>query len=256
AISKSQALELSEVYKIASSQKINIIPLGIDINTLHDEKNILRNQFRNKYGITDNEIIIAIVGRIAPVKNPELFIQAAAIILKQKSTSVRFFIIGDGYLKNNIKDACDKLNLTWSEGADKNADVIFTSWIENIAPALNGIDILASTSNNEGTPMSIIEAQCCGKPVVATYVGGVPDIMLDEETGFLVEPNNAEAISEKFKMLIQNNALRNEMGLKAKAYALENFSKQKEVENYKQLYKSLLTLKKTERSALKQESVE
>ena len=256
AISKSQALELSELYKIASSKKINIIPLGIDMNTMHDEENILRTQFRNKYCITDNEIIIAAVGRIAPVKNPELFIQTAALILKQKITAVRFFIIGDGYLKTNIKEACEKWNITWSESADKNADVIFTSWIENIAPALNGIDILASTSNNEGTPMSIIEAQCCGKPVVATDVGGVRDIMLDGKTGFLAEPNNAEAIAEKFKILIQDSALRNKMGLRAKAYALENFSKQKEVENYKQLYKSLLTLKKTKRSALQQKGVE
>jgi glycosyltransferase involved in cell wall biosynthesis len=91
--------------------------------------------------------------------------------------------------------------------------------------------------------MSLIEAQFCGKPVVATDVGGVKDIVIDNETGFLVKAGDAAALAGRLKLLIENEGLRKEMGMKAEAFAEENFSKQKEVENYKQLYQNLLTPK-------------
>jgi glycosyltransferase involved in cell wall biosynthesis len=118
------------------------------------------------------------------------------------------------------------------------------------------MDIVTLTSVNEGTPLSLIEAQYCGKPVVATNVGGVRDTLIDGETGFLVESNDRHAMTEKLKLLIENEELRTLMGKKAIAFATENFSKQKEVENYKQLYKQLLLIQTVQHSVDEQVFIE
>ncbi len=250
AISVWQKNELAEVYKIVPPQKIRTISLGIEA-----EKNNISKQrhfFREKYAVDKGVIAIGIAGRIVPVKNLRLFIQVAEKLLSSVQKKICFFIMGDGILKKQIKAQCASLNITYTENTGERADVIFTSWIEDIVPAMHAMDIIALTSNNEGTPMSLIEAQFCGKPVVATNAGGVKDTILINETGFLAEPGDKDTLFEKLKLLIENDALRKTMGEKAALFAAENFSKQKEVENYKQLYKTLLTPKKTGRSVLKQ----
>lgn len=246
AISKWQKKELTEIYKIIPQEKVTTIPLGIE--TAQDQAEAIRqrNTFRKKYNVDDSTIAIGIAGRIVPVKNLKLFVQVAGSLLKSTSKKICFFIIGDGVLKKQIETYCRSLNVSYTENTDEQADIVFTSWIEDIMPAMYAMDIVTLTSVNEGTPLSLIEAQYCGKPVVATNVGGVRDTLIDSETGFLVEPNNADAMAEKLKLLIENNELREAMGKKAIAFATENFSKQKEVENYKQLYKQLLQIKTVE----------
>jgi glycosyltransferase involved in cell wall biosynthesis len=143
-------------------------------------------------------------------------------------------------LKKQMQQQCNELKLKWREGEDTHgAPVIFTSWIEDIIPAIFGLDIVALTSHNEGTPMSIIEAQSCGKPVVATDVGGVRDTLIDEQTGFLVQPGDISEMTAKLKMLVEDSRLRTEMGLKAVEFASAQFSKKAEIENFKKLYSSL-----------------
>ena len=245
AISKSQKKELVEMYKIVPSNKIKIIPLGIEeqkANANPEQK----CSFRKKYNIKEDTVAIGVVGRIVPVKNLKLFITVAAKLIASKTKEIRFFIIGDGVLRKELEEQCTLLNLSYTEIAGEDADIIFTSWIEDILPAIHAMDIVALTSNNEGTPMSLIEAQFSEKPVVATNVGGVRDVVIDNETGFLTEPGNAEMMYEKLKLLIEHGELRNTMGKKAADFAKTNFSKQKEIESYKQLYKSLLSIEKTE----------
>ena len=241
AISEWQKKELCEIYKILPPGKVQIIRLGITIKKSLEEKNLLRKSFREKYNIKNGIIAVGISGRIVPIKNLGMFIQVADSLSKTTNTPVRFFIIGDGYLKKQIQKQCDVSGLRWSEDQNENkeASVIFTSWIEDIIPAILGLDIVALTSNNEGTPMSIIEAQSCGKPVVATNVGGVRDTLIDEQTGFLVKPGDVHAMTGKLKLLAENAELRKEMGLKAIEFTSTQFSKQAEIENFKKLYNSL-----------------
>ncbi len=249
AISKWQKKELAEIYKIIPSEKVATIPLGIETTRNTIEAIQQRNAFRKRYYVDDNTIAIGIAGRIVPVKNLKLFVQVAGSLLKSTSKKICFFIIGDGVLKKQIQAYCKSLNISYTENAGDLGNIIFTSWIEDIMPAMHAMDIVMLTSVNEGTPLSLIEAQYCGKPVVATNVGGVRDTLLDGETGFLVESNDLDAMTEKLKLLIENNELRASMGRKAVVFAAENFSKQKEVENYKRLYKQLLQLKTAEHPA-------
>ncbi|HEX5152072.1 MAG TPA: glycosyltransferase family 4 protein [Parafilimonas sp.] len=248
AISKWQKKELTETYKIVPEEKVKIIPLGIEPARIRTEPVTQRFIFRKKYKVEDDTIAIGIAGRIVPVKNLKLFVQVAKDLIAGSTKRLCFFIIGDGFLKKQIEEQCAALNLPYTENEEEKADIIFTSWIEDIIPAIHAMDIVALTSNNEGTPMSLIEAQFCGKPVVATDVGGVKDIVLDNETGFLVKAGDAAKLVERLKLLIENESLRKEMGAKAEAFAEENFSKQREVENYRQLYQNLLTPKNMKHS--------
>jgi glycosyltransferase involved in cell wall biosynthesis len=242
AISEWQKKELSEIYKILPSKKIHVIHLGIAIENLKGEQAGQRELFRKKYNISDEAVAIGIVGRIVPIKNLEMFVNVAKNLLEQIKMQVCFFIIGDGYLKKQIQQYCSAIKLNWTEDENKNANasVIFTSWIEVIIPAIHGLDILALTSDNEGTPMSIIEAQSCGKPVVATNAGGVRDTLINGETGFLVQPGDVNGMTGKLKLLSENTDLRKEMGLKALEFAATQFSKQKEIESFRALYNNAL----------------
>jgi glycosyltransferase involved in cell wall biosynthesis len=183
-------------------------------------------------------VAIGIIGRIVPVKNYALFTEVAGNILLQTNTAVKFFVIGDGTEKQHVQRAMDKLGIPWCNENElaPAAPVIFTSWMPDVSCALHGLDIIVLTSHNEGTPMSLIEAQYCGKPVAATDVGGVKDTFLPGESGFLVPPGNAGAFTSKLLALITNSALRTAMGSRAAIFAQANFSKAKEIDSFRSLY--------------------
>lgn len=238
AISKSQAAELAVTYKIAPANKIEIIPLGIDEKAFSPGDVSARDTFRTKYQLTPQSIAVGIIGRIVPVKNYTLFVQVAAGILQTTRRDVKFFVIGDGTEKIGVQQQFAALGISYCENSDfsPGGRVIFTSWLPDISKALHGLDIIVLTSHNEGTPMSIIEAQFCGKPVVATNVGGVKDTLLDEDTGFLVPPGDIQSFTAKLGILVDNDVLRYNMGNKASAFAAQHFSKTKEINSFRALY--------------------
>ena len=159
AISKWQKKELTEIYKIVPAEKIRTISLGIEAEKINIDPVKQRCVFRKKYAIEDDVIAIGIAGRIVPIKNLQLFVQVAANLLSSVTKKICFFIMGDGILKKQIEAQCTALNIHYTENVGEKADMIFTSWIEDIVPAMHAMDIIALTSNNEGTPMSLIEAQ-------------------------------------------------------------------------------------------------
>jgi glycosyltransferase involved in cell wall biosynthesis len=108
---------------------------------------------------------------------------------------------------------------------------------------MSGLDIIALTSLNEGTPLSIIEAQFFKRPVVSTDVGGVRDTLEDGRTGFLIAKNDIESFCVKLSLLVNDDQLRVRMGEAGSQLAIERFSKQKEVERTKDFYFSLLQKK-------------
>jgi len=238
AISQSQYQELAVTYKIAPPNKIMVIPLGIDEKSFSPGDAATRNAFRNKYLISPPTIAAGIVGRIVPVKNYDLFVKVVAGTLPLLNNGIKFFVIGDGTEKVRVQQQLTALGIAYCADDDFNAaaPVVFTSWLPDISKALHGLDIILLTSHNEGTPMSIIEAEFCGKPVVATDVGGVKDTLVDGETGFVVPAGDAETFIAKLLVLANNTNLRSAMGDKAAAFAAKNFSKTKEIASFKQLY--------------------
>jgi len=238
ATSSRQLNDLVDKYKIAPLNKVTVIELGIDDAFLSIADQQVNSSFVSNYDIKEDTIRVGIIARIVKVKNFPLFVEVVAKVLKKTERKVVFFVIGDGYLKADIQKLFSDKGISWSsnESLKEGASVIFTSWVSNIGEALSVLDIVVLTSNNEGTGLSLAESQYVGKPVVATNVGGVPDTVVDGETGFLVSPTDADTFAEKLLLLIEDDKLRKEMGTAARVFARNKFSKQNEIHSLKQLY--------------------
>ena len=244
-LSNSQLNDICNVYKISNTNKTSIIQLGIQPDNFIIDKEKKRNNFRDRFKLTSNQIAIGIVGRLAPIKNHYLFIDAALLLLKNNKTNIVFFIVGDGEKTNTVKKYLShQLKIAFGNLNDLH-HFVFTSWYTEIEEVQNGLDIVVLTSSNEGTPLSIIEAQVCGKPVVVTNVGGVSDTVINNETGFVVENNNSAIIASKLKDLINDEALRLKLGQKATEFATVSFSLQKQILQTKNLYNQLLEATRT-----------
>jgi glycosyltransferase involved in cell wall biosynthesis len=213
AISDKQKDELVNTFKIAGEDKFEVIPLGFDLSRFRQNNDEKRLAFRKKYNVNDNELAIGIVGRLAPVKNHKLFIEAIKRVKNETNQSIRAFIIGDGELKQELVDFCKVMNLSYTipvNGHVDKADVTFTSWIKDIDKAYPGIDIVAMTSLNEGTPVSLIEAQAANRPIVTTNVGGIENIVVPDKTALLTRNNDVEDFTSKLLQMVENEKIRNE----------------------------------------------
>jgi len=234
ALSEIQKEELTEEFKILPGSKFFIIPLGFDsFNKANTEEQ--RQKFRLKYGLHDDDVAIGIVGRIVPVKNHSFFVEVIKLALETSMKSrVAFFIVGDGEVRSKVENELEVRNISYDEKKITPSNrVIFTSWLTDMDEVMNGLDIIALTSLNEGTPLSIAYLLSCpGRSF--TY---------DGVTGFLTEKTDVNGFFEKLKVLIEDKNLRLKMGEAGYHLALERFSKQKEVASTKEFYFSLLRKK-------------
>lgn len=242
AISDIQKNELSTQHKICKKSKINVIPLGFDLSRFQENIEEKRKSFREFYKIEADEIAIGIIGRLVPIKNHKLFINAINILKTKAEKKIRVFIIGDGEEKENLIGYCENLNINFVEYTKhkKQALITFTSWIKDVDWANAGLDIIALSSLNEGTPVSLIEAQASNKPVVTTNVGGVENIVVQNETAFVVPSNDLQQFSEALLRLINNDNLRVNMGSKGWNRVKDKFHYTRLVNDMEKLYVSLL----------------
>ena len=233
AISDLQKKELSETYRICSADKIKVIQLGFDLEPFQQKRISERQRIREKYQLQEDEVAVAIIGRLAPIKNHTLFLDVVEILATQ-GIKARYFIVGDGNERESIEarvtELCENQNLT----------IEMTSWITDIAEFNSGMDIICLTSNNEGTPVSLIEAQACSIPIISTDVGGVRDIVLDNETGYVVEKNNAPKFAEKLGILISQKEIREKMSQNGWIHVRDKFHYNRLTSDMKNYYLSLL----------------
>ncbi len=243
-LSDIQKHELSEIYKVTKPEKAFVIPLGFDLLKFTENQEQKREQFRNKFGLSGDEIAVGIIGRLVPVKNHRLFIDAMKEVFENTSKKVRALIIGDGEDREKIIQMCIHAGLSFSltnqNQSTQDKQVIFTSWIKDIDYALAGLDIVALTSVNEGTPVSLIEAQAASKPIVTTKVGGIENIVLPGETALLCDSNNAGEFAKNLITLINDNSLRAAMSRKGWIHVKDKFHYTRLVEDMRQLYHKLL----------------
>jgi glycosyltransferase involved in cell wall biosynthesis len=242
AISDIQKEELWKNHKICKKDKIAVIPLGFDLNRFQENIEEKRKSFREKYLVDDDEIAIGIIGRLVPIKNHQLFINAINDVRQKTSKKIRAFIIGDGEEKEQLIELLKRIDMDYVEwsNSQKSVTITLTSWIKDIDWANAGLDIIALTSLNEGTPVSLIEAQASNKPIVTTNVGGVENIVLKNETAFITDSNNLEQFSESVLKLIDDDDLRKKMGNKGWDFVHKKFHYLRLAEDMKSLYFSLL----------------
>lgn len=243
AISELQKKELVNEHKICPENKIHVIPLGFDLSRFNENKSDKRKRFRKEFNVKENEIAIGITGRLVPIKNHKLFLSAIALLKNKSIYKFKSFIIGDGEIRQQLVEYAHTLNLTTSSPDNilPEADIIFTSWRKDIDVVNAGLDIVALSSDNEGTPVSLIEAQASGKPIVTTDVGGIKDIVLPNITAYVIPRGDAEQMACKLHELIENNELRNKMAGQGWQHVKDKFHYTRLVSDMKTLYDSLLS---------------
>ena len=212
AISEKQKEELGNVFRICNPDKIEVVPLGFDLSRFSQDMENKRKKFRSEYAVEDDAIAIGIVGRIVPVKNHRLFLKGLKHVLDRTNKKIRAFIVGDGEDREQTEIMSREMGITFNDGKKNDGSVLtFTSWIRNVDEVYAGMDIVALTSRNEGTPVSIIEAQAASRPVVATRVGGIANIVQEGVSALLSESGNDEAFCSHLLQLVEDGKLRMKM---------------------------------------------
>lgn len=243
ALSDSQKQELTAVYNIAPPEKFTVIPLGFDLRKFEENQEEKRKKFRSRYNIAADEIAIGIVGRLVPIKNHEMFLQAIKLVSTKTQRGIRAFIIGDGESRSAIEMVAGELGLKFNNTNLHERNILtFTSWIKEIDESNAGMDIIALTSNNEGTPVSLIEAQASRKAIVATNVGGIENIVIEDETALLSPPGNIQAFADNLLRLIENDEIRAKLSVKGRQFVQHKFSYQRLCADVANLYQRLLGL--------------
>ncbi len=243
AISPKQKAELGDIYTICENEKIETIPLGFDLSRFQDEQINKRIEFRQKYQIADDEVAIGIVGRIVPIKNHALFLQALKQLCEKTTTKIRAFIVGDGEERSNIEELAKSLNIPFADNETAQQQPVtltFTSWIKKVDEVYAGLDVVALSSLNEGTPVSLIEAQAANKPIVTTNVGGVADVTIPNQTALLSPSKDVDAFAQNLLQLVDNKEFRLQMGKEGYDFVKQKYCYTRLVRDMDSLYQQLI----------------
>jgi glycosyltransferase involved in cell wall biosynthesis len=191
------------------------------------------NRFRAEFGLTPDIGLVGAVGRMVPIKNLHLFLDAAAIA-HQHNPNLRFLLVGDGELRADLETYVQQLHLEKA--------VIFTGWRRDLAQVYADLDAVVISSDNEGTPASLIEAMAAGCPVISTRVGGVPDLIRDGDTGRLVPPRDPAALANAILNRFAEATRTAEMAQQAQTLTVKKYNSARLVTDMDGLYKTLLHL--------------
>lgn len=248
AISEAQKKELVQQFKIAPEHKFRVIPLGLDLDRFGQDMPEKRKRFRAEFGLADDVIAIGIIGRLVPVKNHSLFLKGLQRVLQQSGKKIKAFIIGDGETRMDLEKEAAQLGIAFStqQSTTHPHPLVFTSWRSDVDTVTAGLDIVALTSFNEGTPVSLIEAQAANRPIVSTRVGGISDIVVEGETALLSAVEDEELFCQNLLRLVNDDELRKKLGGSSSQYVLQRFSYQRLVRNMADLYYELLDKKVAE----------
>jgi glycosyltransferase involved in cell wall biosynthesis len=186
--------ELAHVFYVTSEKKIEVIELGFELNKLSAFKRG-DTSFRQLGNIPLDMPLVGIVGRLVPIKNHELFLHAAKIVT-DTLPNVHFAIVGDGERRTELEMLTRQLELERC--------VHFTGWIRDLTAVYAALDMLVLCSNNEGLPVSLIEAMAAGVPVISTAVGGAPDLLEQGQLGKLVAAGDAPALANAIIEQVNN----------------------------------------------------
>ena len=244
-VSEQQRREIQETFRVGRPDQFSVIPLGLDLRLFADWSE-RGEKFREELAIARDEILVGIVGRLTDIKNHRLFLNVVARFkeMNQERRRVRFVIIGDGGLRSNLEQQVNELGL-WQ-------DVIFAGSRKDPQDFYPALDIVALSSKNEGTPLTLIEAMANQRPVISTAVGGVVDLLGDAavrrehlpyvvcQRGISVPPNQAEAFAAGLVRLVDDHRFRDEIAVNGLHYVNRVHSKERLLDNMQLLYSELI----------------
>jgi glycosyltransferase involved in cell wall biosynthesis len=190
-----------------------------------------REAVRRELGLNDDDFVVGTVARLVPIKNHSLIVQSASR-LAPVLPCLRFVFVGDGSLREELEERVRRLGLHHL--------FRFTGWRTDTADLLSAFDVFAMVSRNEGMGRAFVEAQAAGLPVIGSRVGGVPEVVRENVTGYLVEPDNPAELAECIQMLYTRRASPARTAECCREWVNPRFSAQSMVESIDRLYRSLL----------------
>lgn len=208
--------------------KVCVVPNGVDTDRFRPRE--AQPDLRASLGLNATGPVAAIVAALRPEKNHELFLQAARRILDLRPDA-QFLVIGDGASRPRLEALRDELCMTEA--------VRFLGTRGDVPELLSVVDVLMLTSHMEANPVSILEALACGKPVVATRVGSIPETVRDGENGYLVDPGDAEALAQRVHQLFNDPAQARRFGTNGRERVASNASLARMVEGYQNLLEGI-----------------
>ncbi len=239
-ISEQQRRELSGRFRVGKPEQYRVIPLGLDVHAGQSKGDGLRQEL----GLAPETVLIGIVGRLCEVKNHDMLLEATAQLVDKAgggSTSLHVVVIGDGHLADDLLARAHDLKIS--------DHVTFAGFRKDALALYGELDIVALTSLNEGTPLTLIEAMCHGRAVAATEVGGVVDILGDCQMtlngfstwahGVSAPSRDVDAFARALQYLIERPTLRRQMGGRGRAFVHASFSKARLVDDIDALYREL-----------------
>ena len=213
-----------------SEEKLVIIENGVDIGRFAGLESAGR-AIRKELGFDHTALVFGIVGRLTPPKDHSTFLKAAELIL-QKAPQARFLIVGDGPLRKDLALQAQKIGLGEA--------LIFTGLRKDIPAVLAALDVLVFSSLWEGLPVALLEGMSAARPVVATAVGGIPEVVVPDKSAFLVPPGDADALAQACLRLASDSATRRSMGQAGLERVVARYSLDVMIDRTAVLYAKLL----------------
>ena len=227
------------VVAVSHGQREKILALGVKrekVSVIHNAINLAEipaagpRLLREQLGLPVDALIVASAGRLSPEKNYGAMVQAAAEVITQNQQAY-FVVFGEGFLRPELKQAIAAAGLT--------GRFLLPGFRTDLQAVLHEIDIFMLPSFTEGLPNVVLEAFAVDKPVVATRVGGTPEVVQDGVSGFLTAPDQPDLMAQHLLQLLNNPALRQTMGNAGHNHVREHFSFESQTEEYMKLYESL-----------------
>ena len=226
-----QALASLTVGQVAPTFKLEFLNKEKDFDLKEFNACLTGGRIKEEYKINKAEKVVTIVGRLEEWKGHHVFLEAASKVL-DRSNHVRFLVVGDGVMRNPLEALSKKLGIM--------SYVIFCGHRNDIPQILAASDLLVSASFGEHFGRVIIEAMAMEKPVVATKAGGVPELVIDGETGILVKPADSEGLASAILRLLEDPQRSKEMGNSGLKRVMEYFGIDRHVRDIEKIYEPLL----------------
>ncbi len=232
AVSESVKQDLVDL-GVARPEKIRVVPLGLDLAHLAAE--LPRGGLRCEAGVPEEAPLVGMVGRLVPIKDVPTFLQAARLVRGERADA-RFALVGDGEERPALESLCRELGLAEA--------VTFFGWRRDLAAVYGDLDVVVNASRNEGTPVALIEALAAGRPVVATRVGGTPDLLGGGERGRLVPPGDPVALARAVLETLDQSEAARARAQAGRDHVLARHAADRLVRDVDALYRELRAAKK------------
>ena len=239
-ITPQQFREIHADVGVGRSEQFTVIPLGIDLSKFR-ANDLERDEFRREFRVSPATLLVGFVGRLTEIKNIPMLVEAAKQYFDaEDAPDAKFIIVGDGHMRGELQELAGPLG-------DR---IIFAGNRDDLGCVYAGLDVVGLTSLNEGTPLSLIEAMASRRPVIATTVGGVADLLGSSETseegfavherGIGVQSKDAAGFAKGLIYLAKNEKLRFDLSNKGYQFAIDNFGKERLISDIRSLYHRLL----------------